>query len=106
MADTPTGPTLTKAALADEVHARVGLSKKESKEFVEETLDIIRNSLVRGERVKIAGFGNFVVRDKAARKGRNPQTNEEITIARRRVLTFKPSQLLRAALNETGDEQG
>lgn len=97
------GDTLTKAALVDELHQRVGLSKKESKELVEETLLILRSTLVKGERVKIAGFGNFVVRDKAARKGRNPQTNEEITIARRRVLTFKPSQLLRAALNEGDD---
>ena len=54
----------------------------------------------KGEKVKISGFGNFIVRDKAARRGRNPQTNEEIIIARRRVMTFKPSQVLRAALNE------
>ncbi len=92
--------TLTKARLVDQIHGRVGLTKKESGELVDEVFDTMRTALVKGEKVKISGFGNFIVRDKAARRGRNPQTNEEIIIARRRVMTFKPSQVLRAALNE------
>ncbi len=91
--------TLTKARFAEAVHERVGLTKKESAELVSTVFDIMCDALVDGEKVKISGFGNFVVRDKTARRGRNPQTNEEIIIARRRVLTFKPSQLLRGALN-------
>lgn len=91
--------TLTKARFADVLHERVGLTKKESAELVGSVFDIMSDALVDGEKVKISGFGNFVVRDKTARKGRNPQTNEEIIISRRRVLTFKPSQILRAALN-------
>ena len=91
--------TLTKARFADLLNARVGLTKKESAELVNAVFDIMCDSLVDGEKVKISGFGNFQVRDKTARKGRNPQTNEEIIIARRRVLTFKPSQVLRSALN-------
>jgi integration host factor subunit alpha len=92
--------TLTKARLAELLHSRVGVSKKEAGDLVDEVFGIMRDTLGDGEKVKISGFGNFVVRDKAARRGRNPQTNEEIIIARRRVLTFKPSQVLRAALNE------
>jgi len=92
--------TLTKAKLVEQLHGHVGVSKKEATELVDEVFAIMRSALKSGEKVKISGFGNFLVRDKAARPGRNPQTNEEIIIARRRVLTFKPSQVLRSALNE------
>ena len=92
--------TLTKAKLAQLLYNRVGVTKKEAGDLVDEVFGLMRDSLIVGEKVKISGFGNFVVRDKAARKGRNPQTSEEIIIARRRVLTFRPSQVLRTALND------
>jgi integration host factor subunit alpha len=92
--------TLTKAGLVERIHSQVGVTKKDATELVDEVFAIMRTSLRSGEKVKISGFGNFLVRDKAARPGRNPQTNEEIIIARRRVLTFKPSLVLRAALND------
>ena len=92
--------TLTKAKLADLLHERVGITKKDAGEMVDEVFRLMRGALADGDKVKISGFGNFVVRDKSARRGRNPQTNEEIVIARRRVLTFKPSQVLRSTLNE------
>ena len=92
--------TLTKAKLAELLHNRVGVTKKEAGDLVDEVFGLMRDTLIDGEKVKISGFGNFVVRDKAARRGRNPQTSEEIIIARRRVLNFRPSQVLRSALNE------
>jgi len=92
--------TLTKARLVEKIHAQVGVTKKDATELVDEVFAIMRSSLKAGEKVKISGFGNFLVRDKAARPGRNPQTNEEIIIARRRVLTFKPSLVLRSVLND------
>jgi len=95
-----TGDTLTKARLVEDIHAQVGITKKEANGVVDDVFDIMRDALLAGDKLKISGFGNWVVRDKAARRGRNPQTNEDIIIARRRVLTFKPSQVLRAALNE------
>lgn len=92
--------TLTKAKLVERLHDRVGITKKDAGEMVDEVFVIMRRALANGDKVKVSGFGNFVVRDKAARRGRNPQTNEEIIIARRRVLTFKPSLVLRNALND------
>ncbi len=92
--------TLTKAKLAEILHNRVGVTKKEAGDLVDEVFGLMRDTLIDGDKVKISGFGNFVVRDKAARRGRNPQTSEEIIIARRRVLNFRPSQVLRSALNE------
>ena len=89
---------MTKADLVDAIYKRVGFSKKESAKIVELVFDIIKETLEQGEKIKISGFGNFVVRDKRARIGRNPQTGEEIEISARRVLTFKPSQVLRNAL--------
>ena len=68
--------------------------------MVDEVFGLMRDTLIGGDKVKISGFGNFVVRDKTARRRRNPQTSEEIIIARRRVLNFRPSQVLRSALNE------
>ena len=92
-------PTLTKAELADLLFERLGLNKRESKDMVEGFFDLISSSLVDGQDVKISGFGNFIVRAKNPRPGRNPQTGVQITIDARRVLTFKPSNVLKAALN-------
>ena len=91
---------MTKADLVDAIYERVGFSKKESARIVELVFDIIKDTLEKGEKIKISGFGNFVVRDKRSRIGRNPQTGEEIEISARRVLTFKPSQVLRNALKD------
>ena len=91
---------MTKADIVETVYEKVGgFSKKEAAEIVETVFDTIKETLERGEKIKISGFGNFVVRDKNARAGRNPQTGQEITISARRVLTFKPSQVLKNALN-------
>jgi integration host factor subunit alpha len=92
--------TMTKADIIDNVYEKVGgFSKKEAAEIVEVVFDTIKETLEAGEKIKISGFGNFVVRDKNSRIGRNPQTGQEITISARRVLTFKPSQVLKNALN-------
>lgn len=91
---------MTKAEIIESIYERVGCSKKESAEIVETVFEAIKQSLERGEKVKISGFGNFEVREKKERVGRNPQTGREILIEARRVLVFRPSQLLKAALNE------
>jgi integration host factor subunit alpha len=96
---------VTKADIVEHIYERVGFSKKESAELVERVFDIIKNTLSQGEKVKISGFGNFVVREKNARKGRNPQTGEEIRLDARRVLTFKPSLVLKTVLNEEPGEE-
>ncbi len=91
---------MTKADIIDRVYEQVGgFSKKEAAEIVEAVFDTIKETLERGEKIKISGFGNFLVREKRSRVGRNPQTGDEITISARRVLTFKPSQVLKAAIN-------
>jgi integration host factor subunit alpha len=91
---------MTKADIIEAVYEKVGgFSKKEAAEIVETVFNTIKDTLERGEKIKISGFGNFVVREKKARIGRNPQTGEEITISARRVLTFKPSAVLKSALN-------
>ncbi len=90
---------MTKADLIENVYQKIGFSKKESAEIVEMVFDIIKETLEKGEKIKISGFGNFVVREKKSRIGRNPQTGEEIEISSRRVLTFKPSQVLKNLLN-------
>ena len=90
---------MTKADLIENVYLKTGFSKKESAEIVETVFDLIKTTLEDGEKIKIAGFGNFVVKEKATRRGRNPQTGEEIEITARRILTFKPSQVLKNAIN-------
>lgn len=90
---------MTKADLVEDVYLKTGFSKKESAEIVEMVFDIMKTTLETGDKIKIAGFGNFVVKHKATRRGRNPQTGEEIEISSRRILTFKPSQVLKAAIN-------
>ncbi|MDO8432979.1 MAG: integration host factor subunit alpha [Candidatus Binatus sp.] len=90
---------MTKADLVDLIYERVGSSKKEACEVVDAVFAIIRDSLRQGQKVKVSGFGTFVVNQKHARKGRNPQTGQPITIVSRRVLTFKPSQVLKDRVN-------
>jgi integration host factor subunit alpha len=90
---------MTKADLTDNLYGKVGISKKESAMIVEQIFEIIRVAFERGEKVKISGFGNFNVRSKKVRRGRNPQTGEEMPISARTVLTFKASPLLKRALN-------
>jgi integration host factor subunit alpha len=89
-------PTLTKAELAELLFEQVGLNKREAKDMVETFFDEIRNALERGESVKLSGFGNFQLRDKPQRPGRNPKTGEEIPITARRVVTFHASQKLKS----------
>lgn len=88
--------SLTKADLADSLFDEVGLNKREAKEFVDAWFEVIRQALEDGDHVKLSGFGNFQLRDKNQRPGRNPKTGEEIPISARRVVTFKPGQKLRA----------
>lgn len=88
--------TLTKAELADLLFERVGLNKREAKDMVEIFFEEIRAQLAQGDSVKLSGFGNFQLRDKPQRPGRNPKTGEEIPITARRVVTFHPSQKLKS----------
>lgn len=90
---------MTKVDIVENVYEKVGFSKKEVAKIVESVFDIIKENLEKEDKIKISGFGNFVVRKKRARRGRNPQTGDDIEISSRRILTFKPSQVLRAALN-------
>ena len=87
---------LTKAQMADRLFEELGLNKREAKEIVEMFFEEIRNSLQRNEQVKLSGFGNFDLREKKKRPGRNPKTGEEIPITARRVVTFRPGQKLKA----------
>jgi integration host factor subunit alpha len=91
---------VTKADIASIVHDRVGLSKKESGLIVDSVLDTIRQAMSEGDSVKVSGFGNFMVRSKNERRGRNPKTGEEIMIVARRVVTFRASHILKARLSE------
>ena len=88
--------TLTKAELAEKLYEELGLNKREAKEIVEIFFEEIRNALETGRQVKLSGFGNFDLRDKKQRPGRNPKTGEEIPITARRVVTFRPGQKLKA----------
>ena len=97
---------LTKADIADRLFNEVGLNKREAKEFVDAYFETIRQALESGENVKLSGFGNFQLREKNQRPGRNPKTGEEIPISARRVVTFRPGQKLRARVEayvEPGD---
>jgi integration host factor subunit alpha len=96
--------TLTKAELAEMLFERVGLNKREAKDMVETFFDEIRDALERGESVKLSGFGNFQLRDKPQRPGRNPKTGEEIPISARRVVTFHASQKLKALIERLPPE--
>lgn len=91
---------MTKADIIERIYEKIGFSKKESAEIVEMVFNTMKETLEKGEKIKISGFGNFVVRQKRPRIGRNPQTGEEIEISARKVLTFRPSQVLKSALNQ------
>jgi len=92
-------PPMTKQYLIEKVRDISGFQKKEAEGMVESVLDIIKDTLAAGEEVKIAGFGKFVVHQKHDRTGRNPQTGEPLTITARKILTFKPSIILKQELN-------
>jgi integration host factor subunit alpha len=91
---------ITKAELVSIVCDKCSFSRQESFQIVERVFQILKETLEKGEKVKISGFGNFVIREKRPRRGRNPQTGEAVTISGRRVLTFKPSHVLRKAVNQ------
>ena len=90
---------MTKAELVEKIYEQVGFSKRESAEIVDTVFEIMKETLEKGEKIKISGFGNFVVRSKRERIGRNPHTREAITISARKVVTFKASQILKTAVN-------
>ena len=92
---------MTKAEIVQALYSKVGgFSRKESAELVDLVFEMMKETLGRGEKIKVSGFGNFVLRDKRQRPGRNPQTGQPIRISERRVLTFKASQILKQALNQ------
>lgn len=93
------GKTVTRADLCEAVYQRVGLSRTESAQLVEMVLDEISDSIIRGEAVKLSSFGSFIVRAKGERVGRNPKTGEEVPISPRRVMVFKPSNVLKQRIN-------
>lgn len=94
---------MTKAELSELVYANSGLAKKEAAGAVDAVFAIMKDALISGDNLKISGFGGFALKEKADRKGRNPQTGETITIAKRRVVTFKPSTTLRQRFNGGAD---
>ena len=92
--------SLTKADLAENLVDTIDLSKKDAKDLVEGFFEVIRNSLVERQQVKLSGFGNFEVREKSQRPGRNPKTGEEIPITARTVVTFRPGQKLKSKVED------
>ena len=98
------GKTLTRADLSEAVHKQVGLSRAESADLVKTILDSMTDTLITGETVKLSSFGTFMVRSKSGRVGRNPKTGEEVPITPRRVLVFRPSQVMKNVIN--GEEPG
>jgi len=94
---------MTKSDIAERIQTATEYTKKESAELLEVVFSVMKNTLESGENLKISGFGNFAVKQKKDRRGRNPQTGKSITIEARKILTFKPSHLLRQAINMHGD---
>lgn len=92
--------TVTKADIVERIHEKIGFSKKEASGIIEGIFEMMKEALEHGEKIKISGFGNFQVNAKRPRKGRNPQTGEEITITGRQVLTFKSSHVLKKSMNQ------
>lgn len=90
---------MTKADIVEKISASLNCTKKEATAYVEGVFDVMKTTLEAGENLKISGFGNFEVKQKADRRGRNPQTGETITIQARRILSFKPSAVLKTAIN-------
>jgi len=101
-----TGQTVTRADLCEAVYQKIGLSRTESSKLVEAVLDEICDAVARGENVKLSSFGSFVVRDKGERIGRNPKTGVEVPIEPRRVMVFKPSNVMKARINGLNGEGG
>ncbi|MEY3083386.1 MAG: hypothetical protein RJA94_3371 [Pseudomonadota bacterium] len=101
------GKTLTRADLSEAVHRQIGLSRSESADLVKSMLDMMSEHLIDGETVKLSSFGTFMVRAKNGRVGRNPKTGEEVPITPRRVLVFRPSQVMKNVINglEGGSEE-
>lgn len=93
------GKTLTRADLSEAVHREVGLSRTESAELVKAIIDAVAAAVVTGDRVKLSSFGTFMVREKGGRVGRNPKTGQEVPITPRRVLVFRPSQVMKSRIN-------
>lgn len=91
--------TLTRADLTEAIYEEVGLSRNESADLVESVLEEVASCLVKGENVKVLSFGSFLVRQKNGRMGRNPKTGEEVPIAPRKVLVFRPSQVMKDRIN-------
>lgn len=100
----PEPSTITRADLAEAVYRSVGLSRHESSKFVEDVLDEIADALVRGDNIKLSSFGSFLVRAKTERVGRNPKTGVEAPISARRVMVFRPSNILKARVNGKSTE--
>lgn len=90
---------MTKSDIVEKIHSKTGLNKKESSLLLESVLDILKDTLESGEKVKITNFGNFEIKLKNSRKGRNPQTSETIILPARKVMTFKPSSTLKTRIN-------
>lgn len=93
------GRTLTRADLSEAVHRQIGLSRTESADLVKSIIGAVADALVTGERVKLSSFGTFLIRKKGGRMGRNPKTGEEVPITPRRVLVFRPSQVMKSRIN-------
>lgn len=98
------GQTVTRADLCEAVYQKIGLSRTESSKLVESVLDEICDAVARGENVKLSSFGSFVVRDKGERVGRNPKTGVEVPIEPRRVMVFKPSNVMKSRINGQSGE--
>jgi len=96
------GRTITRAQLSESVYQEVGLSRNESADLLESVLGYISDALAKGEPVKISSFGSFSIRQKGQRIGRNPKTGEEVPILPRKVLVFRPSQVMKSRINEPG----
>jgi integration host factor subunit alpha len=96
--------TLTRADITESLHRNIGLSRAESADMVNSVLDLVADALVEGQTVKLSSFGTFMVRSKRERMGRNPKTGEEVPITPRRVLVFRPSQVMKNIIN--GQEPG
>ncbi|MDP4796384.1 MAG: integration host factor subunit alpha [Rhodospirillales bacterium] len=95
-----TGKTVTRADLGEAVYQEIGLSRNESADLLESVLEYMADALIKGETVKVSSFGSFSVREKGQRIGRNPKTGEEVPILPRKVLVFRPSQVLKSRINE------
>ena len=93
-------PVLTRALMSEGLHNELGLNKREAKELVQMFFEVISESLGRGEEVKLSGFGNFLLKDKRERPGRNPKTNESVPVSARRVVTFRAGQKLKAKVKD------